>query len=97
MGKKEETQGANGVVAISKDLVRKTRQWTTKMRESTWSSWMSMMEENGAPMMMFRPWLDMTRATQDMWLETYERQACYAIDTTAQTLERARSLQNASR
>ena len=75
---KKTTQ--NQMVEASKGLVTQSRTWATTVREAMWEPWLHAGQDNQMMSVMVDPWLEMTRAAHDRWLDVYETQAHEMID-----------------
>jgi hypothetical protein len=72
----------DNIIQASKQWVTQTRTWATTLREAMLTPWEGIYRENEITNVMFTPWLTMTRAAHDRWLDMYETQAHQMIERT---------------
>ena len=60
------------VIEASKTFVTQTRTLAHTLREAMWAPWIGAVEENEVATMWVTPWVNMTRAAHDRWLDMYE-------------------------
>lgn len=79
------------VVEASKTLVSQTKTWATTVREA-WLTPLTNGNGNQLTSMMVEPWVAMTRATHEQWLNMYESQSHEMIDRSYQTLQQMQKI-----
>ena len=75
------------MIEASKGLVTQSRTWATTVREAMWEPWRNAGQDNQMMAVMVDPWLNMTRAAHDRWLDMYETQAHEMIDRGQTVME----------
>ena len=68
------------MIHVTKDFVSQSRTWATNVREAILSPWIGFYGENEITSSLFIPWVNMTRAAHDRWLDMYETQTNEVLD-----------------
>lgn len=77
---KKTVMAHNDMTDVSKHWVNQTRTWATSMREAFLTPWEGIYREHEVTNMMFGPWINMTRAAHDRWLDMFETQTTEMIE-----------------